>query len=673
MTVLITLIPLLPLLGFIILGLGYRGIPKKPASLIGPGTVLVSFILSAIVLLTSYSKFNVQYSIFNIQYFKWISIGTVSLPFEFLIDPLSILMMLIITGVGFLIHLYSIGYMSHDQGFNRFFAYMNLFVFFMLILVMGGNYVVMFIGWEGVGLCSYLLIGFWFKNQQFNNAAKKAFIMNRIGDLGFLLGMFLIFFTFGSFTYSQVFSKAAVMAPGSGSLVAITLLLFIGAVGKSAQIPLYTWLPDAMAGPTPVSALIHAATMVTAGVYMVARSSVLYVLAPETMQIMGITAMATMLLAAVIAIFQNDIKKILAYSTISQLGYMFLALSVGAFTGAMFHLMTHAFFKALLFLGAGSVIHALEGEQDIMKMGGLRKSLPKTYWTFLIGTLAIAGLPPLSGFFSKDEILSAVFSNGLPMWILAVSVTMMTAFYMFRLLFLTFFGTNRSSHPQSRKIHESPSVMTIPLMVLAFLAFFGGLLNIPGIMGGSERLKEFLAPVFADANRLQQFQMNHVSARLEWSNISTVIFLVLMVAWMAFRRYGIRDADHVPRATSHVPRDSSHVPRATSHLPRDSSHVPRPTSHVPLATRHFFTRLAENKFYVDEIYDAVFVKPALWLSDALHKFVEVRFIDRIVDGTGILVVRFSNLMRYLQAGHVGAYLFFMIIGIILILFFNIIL
>ena len=520
---------MLPLLGFIILGLGYRGIPKKPASLIGPGTVLVSFILSAIVLLTSYSKFNVQYSIFNIQYFKWISIGTVSLPFEFLIDPLSILMMLIITGVGFLIHVYSIGYMSHDQGFNRFFAYMNLFVFFMLILVMGGNYVVMFIGWEGVGLCSYLLIGFWFKNQQFNNAAKKAFIMNRIGDLGFLLGMFLIFMTFGSFGYASVFEQAKIMQPGSGSIVAITLLLFVGAVGKSAQIPLYTWLPDAMAGPTPVSALIHAATMVTAGVYMVARSSVLYVLAPETMQIMGITAMATMLLAAVIAIFQNDIKKILAYSTISQLGYMFLALSVGAFTGAMFHLMTHAFFKALLFLGAGSVIHALEGEQDIMRMGGLRKSLPKTYWTFLIGTLAIAGLPPLSGFFSKDEILSAVFSNGLPMWILAVSVTMMTAFYMFRLLFLTFFGTNRSSHPQSIKIHESPSVMTIPLMVLAFLAFFGGLLNIPGIMGGSERLKEFLAPVFADANRLQQFQMNHVSARLEWSNISTVILSLIHI------------------------------------------------------------------------------------------------------------------------------------------------
>ncbi len=627
MTILIALVPLLPLLGFIILGLGYRGIPKRVAAILGPGTILISFILSLIVL------FNFRLSPFAFRFFDWISLGPVSIPFEFLIDSLSILMMLIITGVGFVIHVYSIGYMSHDKGFNRFFAYMNLFIFFMLILVMSANYAVMFIGWEGVGLCSYLLIGFWFKNQQFNNAAKKAFIMNRIGDLGFLLGMFLIFTTFKSFGYQVVFEQAKTMSAGSGTMVAITMLLFIGAVGKSAQIPLYTWLPDAMAGPTPVSALIHAATMVTAGVYMVARSGVLYVLAPVTMEVMGITALATMLMTAAIAIFQNDIKKVLAYSTISQLGYMFLALSVGAFTGAMFHLMTHAFFKALLFLGAGSVIHALEGEQDIRKMGGLKNALPKTYWTFLVGTLAIAGLPPLSGFFSKDEILGNVFGSSLPLWVVAVGVSMMTAFYMFRLLFLTFAGKNRGSDPQSLKIHESPSVMTIPLIILAVLAFFGGFLNIPEIMGGSGMLKEFLAPVFADAVRLNQLQPHHVAARLEWSNMVVVLLLVLLMAYVAYRKTVNRDPG--------------------------------------TASRNVLIRLIENKFYVDEVYDYLFVRPALRISDALQKFIEERFIDRIVNGTGTLVVRFSNGIRYLQSGHVGMYLFFMIIGILLILFINI--
>ncbi len=637
MTILITLIPLLPLLGFIILGLGYRSIPKHIASIIGPGSILISFILSVIVLL------NFRISPFAFRFFDWISFGNLSISFDFLIDPLSILMMLIITGVGFIIHVYSVGYMSHDEGFNRFFAYMNLFIFFMLILVMAANYAVMFIGWEGVGLCSYLLIGFWFKNQQFNNAAKKAFIMNRIGDLGFLLGMFLIYTTFRSFNYVTIFDLAKTMSPGSGAITAITLLLFVGAVGKSAQIPLYTWLPDAMAGPTPVSALIHAATMVTAGVYMVARSGVLYVLAPETMEIMGITAMATMLLAAAIAVFQNDIKKVLAYSTISQLGYMFVALSVGAFTAAMFHLMTHAFFKALLFLGAGSVIHALEGEQDIRKMGGLKNAMPKTFWTFLIGTLAIAGIPPLSGFFSKDEILANVFSSSQPMWIIAVAVTMLTAFYMFRLIFFTFFGSYRGNgHPQFSNIHESPAMMTIPLMILAFLAFAGGFLNIPELMGGSRVLKEFLAPVFADAVKLNQIPHMPVPERREWFNIALVLFLVLLMAFRAFRKFGDLKPDDGNRISG-------------------------------IGARSIFGKLAENKFYVDELYDAVFVKPVLKVSGALHEFIEVKFIDRIVNGTGTLVVRFSNIIRYLQAGHVGAYMFFMIIGILLILFFNIIL
>ena len=637
MTLLITLIPLLPLLGFIILGLGYRSIPKKLASLAGPGTVLISFFLSL------YSLITIPVSRITVHHlFTWLSFGRFTIGFDFLIDPLSILMMLIITGVGFIIHVYSVGYMSHDEGFNRFFAFMNLFIFFMLILVMGANYMVMFMGWEGVGLCSYLLIGFWFKNQDFNNAAKKAFIMNRIGDMGFLLGMFLIFKTFGSFNYITVFDQAKTMVPGSGTMIAITLLLFVGAAGKSAQIPLHTWLPDAMAGPTPVSALIHAATMVTAGVYMVARSGILYVLAPETMEIMGITAMATMLLAATTAIFQNDIKKVLAYSTISQLGYMFLALSVGAFTGAMFHLTTHAFFKALLFLAAGSVIHAMDGEQDIREMGGLKKALPKSYRAFLIGTLAIAGLPPLSGFFSKDEILAGVFSAGQSMWIIAVAATMLTAFYMFRLLYLTFSGSFRGSENRKTHLHESPAVMTIPLMILAVLSFFGGFLNIPELMGGSGVLKEFLAPVFADAVKLNQIHHLPVPALREWVNMALVIFLVLLMALRAYREFVISE-----RGTA------IHEPRT-----------------VKVSFSH---RMAENKFYIDELYDAVFVKPALKLSDGLHKFIEVKSIDRIVNGTGTLVVRFSNAIRYLQAGHVGAYLFFMIIGILLILFFNIIL
>jgi NADH-quinone oxidoreductase subunit L len=660
MKIMLLLIPLMPLLGFVILGLGYRSIPKKFASLLGPGTILISFLLSMVVIFNfryfatslaihSSSIFTGVHYGFAERYFEWISIGKLNIPFEFLIDPLSILMMLVITGVGFLIHVYSVGYMSHDEGFNRFFAYMNLFVFFMLILVMGGNYAVMFVGWEGVGLCSYLLIGFWFKNQQFNNAAKKAFIMNRIGDLGFLLGMFLIFSTFGTFTYSGVFEQAKSVVGGQWSVVsgsptlnpvtltAITLLLFVGAVGKSAQIPLYTWLPDAMAGPTPVSALIHAATMVTAGVYMVARSGVLYVLSPLTLEIMGIIALATMLLAAAIAIFQNDIKKVLAYSTISQLGYMFLALSFGAFTGAMFHLTTHAFFKALLFLGAGSVIHALEGEQDIRKMGGLRKALPKTYWIFLTGTLAIAGIPPLSGFFSKDGILSSAFSNSVAVWSVAVIASMMTAFYMFRLLFLTFSGTYRGSHPQT-KIHESPLVMTFPLMILAFLAFFGGFLNIPELMGGGEALKEFLAPVFADALNLQKMQPHHVSASLEWMNILVVLLFVIGMGWMAWKRFGNWELGMTNEKTGNM-----------------------------------LVRLIQNKFYVDELYEAMFVKPVLWLGDKLGNLVEKNIIDRIVNGSGVLMIRFSNLLRYLQAGHVGAYMFFMIIGILLILFFNIIL
>ena len=632
MYLLLILIPLLPLIGFLVLGIGFRKIPVRISSILGPGTIFLSLLLTIIVCL-NFHQFNsspVQY------FFPWLQFGSINISFSFLIDPLSILMLLIVTGVGFLIHVYSVGYMKGDPGFNRFFSYMNLFVFFMLVLVMGGNYPVMFIGWEGVGLCSYLLIGFWFKNQGYNNAAKKAFIMNRIGDLGFLLGMFLIFTTFHSLDYQEVFSQAKLVEPGNATLVAITLLLFIGAVGKSAQIPLYTWLPDAMAGPTPVSALIHAATMVTAGVYMIARSNILYILSPLTMMVIGVTALATALFAASIALFQNDIKKVLAYSTISQLGYMFVGLSVGAFTGAMFHLATHAFFKALLFLGAGSVIHALGGEQDIRKMGGLRKTLPKTYWTFLIATLAISGIPPLSGFFSKDEILSKAFEANTLTWALLVVGAMMTAFYMFRLLYLTFFNNFRGTEEQKHHLHESPPVMTIPLIILAILAALGGLMNIPALFGGSSWLTGFLAPVFAGSVAIQP-TIEPLSHATEWLLMGVALILVLMMIGWSYHRFDVRKAGLLPDE----------------------------------AERPFIVKLLSEKYYIDELYDLLVQKPILWMSGVFHDIVEVRILDRAVNGLGNLVIWTGNTVRYIQTGNVGFYMFVMILGVILILFFNI--
>ncbi|MCX6277592.1 MAG: NADH-quinone oxidoreductase subunit L [Bacteroidetes bacterium] len=632
MIAILILIPLLPLLGFLILGMGFRIIPRKITAIIAPCTILISFILTVFVF---YNHICLPASP-PYYIFPWIHLGPLKIDFAFLIDPLSILMMLIVTGVGFLIHVYSVGYMKDDPGFNRFFAYMNLFIFFMLILIMGASYPIMFIGWEGVGLCSYLLIGFWFKNHDYNNAAKKAFIMNRIGDLGFLLGMFLLYTTFNSLDYREIFAQAKVMTAGNTTLVAITLLLFVGAIGKSAQIPLYTWLPDAMAGPTPVSALIHAATMVTAGVYMIARSNILYMLSPLTMEVIGVTALVTALFAASIAIFQNDIKKILAYSTISQLGYMFVALSVGAFTGAMFHLATHAFFKALLFLGAGSVIHALGGEQNIRKMGGLRKTLPKTYWTFLIATLAIAGIPPLSGFFSKDEILAGVFESNTSVWIILVIVALMTAFYMFRLLYLTFFNSFRGTEEQRHHLHESPAIMTIPLMLLAILAAIGGLLNIPELFGGSSRLSGFLAPVFADAVAIQQ-RNTPLTYATEWILMGVTLSLVLIIIAWSYQKF---------------------VKQNKGLQPDDA---PRPLA----------VKLIIQKYYIDEIYDMLISRPVLQLSKMLHDVVEVRLIDRAVNGLGTLVVWTGKTVRYVQTGNVGFYMFIMVIGIILILFFNI--
>ncbi|MBK7212264.1 MAG: NADH-quinone oxidoreductase subunit L [Bacteroidales bacterium] len=622
------LIPFFPLLGFLVTGLGFRRIRGQLAGGIASMAVLLSFLLSLIV----FFEIRSTGGSLNTLLFEWMKVGTLNIGFSFSVDPLSSLMLLVVTGVGFLIHLYSMGYMKHDEGQTRFFSYMNLFMFSMLVLVMASNFVVMFIGWEGVGLCSYLLIGFWFRDHENNNAAKKAFIMNRIGDLGFLIGMFMIFKAFGSLEYAVVFEKAKAFSIGDPTIVAITLFLFIGAVGKSAQIPLFTWLPDAMAGPTPVSALIHAATMVTAGVYMVARCNVLYVLAPFSLQLIAITGLATALLAASIALYQNDIKKVLAYSTISQLGYMFLALGVGSFTGAVFHLTTHAFFKALLFLGAGSVIHAMGGEQDIRKMGGLSGKMKITYFTFLIATLAIAGIPPLSGFFSKDEILLKVFEFSPLMWGLALAGALLTAFYMFRLFFLTFTGKFRGTKEQDEHLHESPRVMTVPLMILAVLAAFGGFIGIPHLFGGEMQLEKFLAPVFSFHPQVTE----EVHAP-EWMLLIVTIALTLTAIYLAYNKFGRKQSTE--------------------------AEMTEPTG---------FAGVLSRKYYIDEIYDSLFVKPGLWLSTQFHKILEVKIIDGFVNGIGNTVIRAGNTFRLLQTGNTGFYLFMMVIGIILILFFNLV-
>lgn len=630
MNALIGLIPLIPLLGFLIIGLLNKNLSKGIASVIACGSVLISFVLAIVVFFNILNAFEGQSSLTFIV-FEWINTSGFSASFSFLVDPLSSLMLLIITGVGFLIHLYSIGYMHDDEGFNRFFAYLNLFIFFMLILVMGSNYLLMFVGWEGVGLCSYLLIGFWFKNQEFNNAAKKAFIMNRIGDLGLILGIILIFVHFGSIEYADVFAKATGFSSGNEILTLITILLFVGAIGKSAQIPLYTWLPDAMAGPTPVSALIHAATMVTAGIYMIARNNILYTLSPFTLEIVLIIGLATSIFAATIAIAQNDIKKVLAYSTVSQLGLMFVALGLGAFSTGVFHMMTHAFFKALLFLGAGSVIHGMSGEQDIRNMGGLRKYLPITFITFFIATLAISGIPPFAGFFSKDEILLNAFLHNKLIWGLALFASLLTAFYMFRLLFLTFSGSSRASHEVQHHIHESPSTMTIPLIVLAVLSAVGGLIGIPEALGGGHALNGFLDPVFAGSKQLAG-SVHHIDHSTEYLLIALVVGLTFVLIFIAYFMYV----------------KGKQVPG------KDES------SYSPVQ------KILYNKYYVDEIYNAVIVKPTQALSKVFYTVGDKLFIDQIVNGVGRSVVWGSRTLRFVQDGNIGFYVFVMVLSIIVI-------
>ncbi len=621
------LIPVFPLLGFILLGFGKNIFKNSSAGIIGSLMILASFVISAGLF------FTLPADPVTIHLFDWINSGTLSIPFSFLIDHISMVMLLIITGVGFLIHVYSIGYMKGDEGYTRFFSYLNLFVFFMLLLVMGNNYIVMFAGWEGVGLCSYLLIGFWFKNTEYNAAANKAFIMNRIGDLGFLLGIILIYLTFGSTTFDVVFSSA-----GSGNetvIVAITMLLFIGAMGKSAQIPLYTWLPDAMAGPTPVSALIHAATMVTAGIYMIVRSNVLYSLAPFTLDFIAVIGTATALFAGIIALAQTDIKKVLAYSTVSQLGYMFAALGAGAYASGLFHVTTHAFFKALLFLSAGSVIHAMSGEQDISKMGGLRKKLPVTYMVFLIGTIAISGIPPFAGFFSKDEILAKVYLQHPVLFTLLSVTSVLTAWYMFRLFFLTFHGSFRGTEDQKHHLHESPSVMTVPLMILAVLSAAGGFLGMPSITGAKHLLNEYLQPLLTFPSFLHEGEVSH---KFEITVIVTSIVVLILVIYFAHRRYAIKQCV----------------------LPAGDG-KPSPV-----------VQLAYKKFYVDEIYDAVFVKPLNSLSEFLYRIFDIKLIDGIVNSVSKGLTSAAGFTRLIQSGRVGFYIFAMVFGVIAILVLNLI-
>ncbi len=628
------LIPLLPLLGFLINGLGRKQLSKTMAGIIGSGTVLISFIISLLIFL-QLAAGNVPKE--AIHYFDFINITALKIGFDFQIDQLSSIFLLIITGVGFLIHVYSTAYMHDEEpkNFAKYFSFLNLFIFSMLILVMGANYVIMFIGWEGVGLCSYLLIGFWFKNTNYNIAAKKAFIMNRIGDLGFLLAVFWLISKVGSVDFYTVFETVpALFSSGkitSFDITGITLLLFVGAMGKSAQIPLYTWLPDAMAGPTPVSALIHAATMVTAGIYMIARSNILYTMAPVTQGVVVIVGLSTAILAATIALKQNDIKKVLAYSTVSQLGYMFLALGVGAYTGAVFHVMTHAFFKALLFLGAGSVIHAMSGEQDIRNMGGLKKYMNVTHITFLLACLAIAGMPPFSGFFSKDEILAAAYARSPLLWGVGVAGAIMTAFYMFRLYAMTFLGKFRGTHEQEHHLHESPKAITIPLIILAILSIIGGWIGIPEVfMHGGHNLEEFLAPVFAQSNTISA--KHHLSHSTEYilMGISVAAALAALIyAWSKFS-----NPDNY--------RDQKTDAEETG-----------------------LGKVLANKWYVDELYDAIIVKPVLTIARYFNNILEKKGVDGFVNGVGKAVNYSSRQIRLLQTGQVGTYVLMMVLGILI--------
>jgi len=647
---LIWLAPALALLGFVLNGTLALTRPnsKTLVSVIGAGVLLAAFAV-AVAVFSAFAGLHAEEP-FVFRYWSWIPVGTLQIDFAFQVDQLSLIMLLVVTGVGSLIHLFSIGYMKEDPGYARYFAYLNLFIFFMLVLVLGASFPVMFVGWEGVGLCSYLLIGFWFSEAANATAGRKAFIMNRIGDFGFMVAMFMIFWSTGSLDFGTVFTHApTALAAGGKTVTIITLFMFLGCTGKSAQIPLYTWLPDAMAGPTPVSALIHAATMVTAGVYLVARCNLLFAMAPVSSAVVAGVGALTALFAATIALKQWDIKKVLAYSTISQLGYMFLGVGTGAISAGIFHLVTHAFFKALLFLGSGSVIFALhrayhhthshEDAQDMRNMGGLARYMPWTTALMWIATLAIAGVPPLSGFFSKDEILTAAHARGqvdvvwLVFWGLALVAALLTAFYMTRLMLYTFHGPNRTGAKEQEHLHEAPWIMTGPLLLLGVLSAAGGVINIPELYHGNAWLHHWLEPITQSSAPL--LPATHLAPATEWMLVGIAVAVALT---------GIVGALRLLKPQALVPAAKAPEERG-------------------------FARILKNKWYVDEIYDALIVRPIVWLSrEVLWKQVDQRAIDGAgVNGAarGARAIGWAN--RWLQTGQVGIYVAVFVVGVLLIL------
>ena len=672
------IIPLLPLLGFLVNASFGRRLTRSVSGGVACAAMIAAFVLSAAAVWRLVGFAPDERALVQ-QVFTWISSGDFSAGFTLRLDPLAAVMILVITGIGSLIHIYSTSYMHDetDAEYARYFSYLNLFAAFMLVLVLGSNFLVMFVGWEGVGLCSYLLIGFWYQKQSASDAGKKAFIVNRVGDFGFILGVFLIFVHFGTLEFAEVARavNAASVETTFGPLSLTTLLLFIGATGKSAQIPLYVWLPDAMEGPTPVSALIHAATMVTAGVYMIGRNAALFSHTPETLAVVAVIGIATALMAGTIGLVQTDIKRVLAYSTVSQLGYMFLAMGVGAYAGGIFHLYTHAFFKALLFLGSGAVIHALHGEQDLRRMGGLKKDLPITYWTFLIGAIAIAGVPGLSGFFSKDEILFRTFASGhTVLWAIGLMTSLLTAIYMFRLVFLAFHGSPSTQHSapgtstqhsapgtstqhsapapgtstqhsapapgtstqhaapgtrHSAAVHDAPPAMALALIVLAIGSVVAGYVGLPASLGGGDWFAKFLEPSF------------HVEMASEAGGHGVEMTLMLVSSGVAIAGIGIAAYFFLRNKAA---ADAMAVRFGGLH------------------------RLLLNKYYVDEIYDAAIVQPIRITSqEGLWKVVDVRIIDGAVNGTGLSVSGWSQLLRRLQTGSVRAYAASLFAGVVAIL------
>jgi len=631
------IVPLLPLLGSAINGLFGAKWPNKYVTATAITSTGLSF-LCALEAVREY--FDSGQTLFHKHFFDWISAGNFTAGFDLQMDQLTVVMLMVVTGVGWLIHIYATGYMAHEGGYYRFFSYLNLFMFFMLILVLAANYVLLFVGWEGVGLSSYLLIGFWFLKKSASDAGKKAFIVNRIGDFGFMLGMFLLFRAFGTLDFQTLFAKAGTWQPDAmgqfGTLTIACLLLFMGATGKSAQLPLYVWLPDAMEGPTPVSALIHAATMVTAGVYVVARSHVLFTHSETALIVVGTVGCATAFFAATIGLVQTDIKKVLAYSTVSQLGYMFLACGVGAFTAGIFHLMTHAFFKALLFLAAGSVIHAMGGEQEMPKMGGLSKKIRWTYYTMLTATLAIAGIPPLAGFFSKDSILFEAFrreGGWHSLYAFGLLTALLTSFYMFRLIFLTFSGRARYDEKKVH-VHESPWSMLGPLVVLAILSVIGGWLALPTFYGGSDYFANFLAPVFGGAQEAADVVTEAAAHQLELIlagvAFGTALLGIAIAYWLYLKN-------------------------------------PRKPDDLAKSMRPAYTTLL-NKYYVDELYAFLVVRPLLWLStNVFWKAADVAGIDGTVNGIAHGAAAIGDGVRHSQSGNTRSYAMWVVVGAIVVL------